>query len=364
MLVDQYLHPRSFAVAFILFALVNTLDRRFVRAGIWVAAAACISPLMAMPGALFALTLAVKPSALERIRPASNAMLAAGVVFRTGASLWDEVAPSYFYLSRWRWYEILGVIGPLVILYVMSRLRPANTLPSFSLVCRRIVVFGFLFAILSLVLCAPQFERFLALQPMRSFHLVYLILILCCGGLIGDKILKNKPLRWVLFFLPFCLMMFCVQRDQFSASDHIEWPGMKPRNEWVQAFQWISRNTPTDAFFALDPYYMESEGEDFHSFRAIAERSMMPDLVKDPAIVSVLSTATKLTSDNFINSSEIAAQWRDKVEAVRGWKDFGANDFHQLSERFGVNWVVLAKPDKSGLPCVYENSTVKVCHLQ
>ena len=142
-------------------------------------------------------------------------------------------------------------------------------------------VFGLFFAAVSLVLCIPPLDRFLPLQPMRAFHLVYIVLFLVLGGLTGEYFLKRNPFRWGLFFLPIFVLMFSVQSCRISASNHIEWPGMKERNQWVQAFNWVRYNTPKDAFFALDPGCMDIEGEDLHGFRAIAERSMMCDMAKD-----------------------------------------------------------------------------------
>ncbi len=194
--------------------------------------------------------------------------------------------------------------------------------------------------------------------------MVYLILFIVIGGLAGEYFLKRKPLRWAFFFMPIFVVMFSVQSYQFSSSDHIEWPGMKPRNQWVRAFNWVRNNTPKDAYFALDPRCMESHGEDFHGFRALAERSMMCDLVKDPAVVSVIFAAGEITTDESVTVSETALEWHDQVTALRDWKNFGPDDFHRLKEHFGVGWVILEKPGVGGLPCIYENDAVRVCRIE
>jgi len=234
---------------------------------------------------------------------------------------------------------------------------------AFRFVSRRIAVFGVLFSAISLTLGMPHFERLLGIQPMRSFHLVYVLLFLYLGGLLGEMILKNKPLRWVLLFLPLCITMFAGQRYQLPASDHIELPWMQSGNQWVQAFQWVRENTPKDAFFALDPYHMDRPGEDSHGFRALAERSMLADQVKDPAVVSVLITANKLLADKFEDHSGVAAAWHEQVTALRNWKNFRIEDFHRLKEQFGVDWVVIEGPPVNGLTCLYENKAVKVCRI-
>ncbi len=363
LLVDQHLHPRAFATAFVLFAIACSLDKKFLRGILWLMAAGAVSPLMAMPGAVFAVFLAIPP----QTRKPLNLLFPAAAVIPGAAtadpSVWDEVTRGYFYLTRWSWYEILGVIGPLVILHALSLIRTSGLRPHYALISRRICVFGLLFAVFSLILCSPPLERYLPLQPMRSFHLVYLLLCIYAGGLAGLRVLRNKPLRWVLFFLPFCIAMFYTQRCQFAASDHIQLPGMTPRNQYVQAFEWVRHNTPKNALFALDPRFMESDAAEFHGFRALAERSMLADLVKDAVVVSVLFTANRLTDEKVVNVSAAAEQWRNEVEATRNWKNFTLEDFRRLKEQFGVEWVVVEKPGVNGLNCVYENNAVRVCRL-
>lgn len=363
MLVHQHLHPRSLAAAFTLFAIAEALDGRLLKAAVWTLPAVLLNPLLACPGVFFAAILAwrrqsASRGAKEQIEP----IFAAGAV--SVNDLWREVTQGYFYLSRWTWYELVGLAAPLAILFSISRTRPSNTLPGFNLVVSQTPVFGLCFAALSLALCAPSLERLAPLQPMRAFHLVYLVLFLVIGGLVGEYVLKRKPLRWALFFLPIFVVMFSVQAYRYPASDHIEWPGIKPRNQWVQAFNWVRGNTPKDAFFALDPGYMEIRGEDLHGFRALAERSRMCDTLKDKVVVSVMFAAGQITTDGWSMASETALNWHDQVTALRDWKNFGPEDFRRLRKRFGVGWVILEKPEASGLPCVYENDAVKVCRIE
>jgi hypothetical protein len=126
----------------------------------------------------------------------------------------------------------------------------------------------------------------------------------------------------------------------------------------VEAFDWVKANTPVDAYFALDPRYMSSAGEDFHGFRGLAERGQMADWDKDPGVVSLFP--------------ELAPRWSREVHALDHWKNFTAEDFHRLHEQFGVGWTVLALPaaDKGGsqaIPlsdCPYRNRGVLVCRIR
>jgi hypothetical protein len=364
LLVDQHLHPRSFTAAFTLFALVDVLDGKFLRACLWTSFAFMLNPLLTCPGAIFAAILAVRRlSASKTVREQLGPAFAVGAVSIN--DLWSEAARDYFYVSRWAWYELIGLVAPLAILFGVSRTRPSNTLPGFNLVVSQTPAFGLCFTALSLaLLSAPSLERFVPLQPMRAMHIVYMIFFLVLGGLAGEYVLKRKPLRWALFFIPVFIVMFSVQIYRLSSSDHIEWPGMKSGNRWVQAFNWVRDNTPKDAFFALDPMYMDKDGPDVHGFRALADRSAMCDMVKDAAVVSVIFAAGEITGDRYVSASEIALKWHDQITALRGWKDFGPDDFRRLRDRFGVDWVILEKPGVDGLACLYENDAVMVCRIE
>ena len=96
------------------------------------------------------------------------------------------------------------------------------------------------------------------------------------------------------------------------------------------------------------PYYMNIPGEDANGFRAIAERSMLADAVKDSGAVSMFPP--------------LAGEWLRQVDAQRGWRNFQPADYHRLQTEFGVNWVVVQKP-VSGLDCPYQNTAVSVCRL-
>ena len=127
----------------------------------------------------------------------------------------------------------------------------------------------------------PSLERLRPFEPMRYLHLLYLLFFLIAGGLLGRYVLGRKIYRWLLLFVPLSAGMFYAQRQMFPASAHLELPGVQPQNPWLQAFAWIRENTPVDALFALDPHYTTLPGEDFHGFRALAERSVLADYEKD-----------------------------------------------------------------------------------
>ena len=80
--------------------------------------------------------------------------------------------------------------------------------------------------------------------------------------------------------------MFASQRMMFACSEHLELPGRTLGQSMAASLRLDSPEHAADAFFALDPEYMAAPGEDYHSFRALAERSQLADNIKDTAVVT------------------------------------------------------------------------------
>jgi hypothetical protein len=95
---------------------------------------------------------------------------------------------------------------------------------------------------------------------------------------------------------------------------------------------------------------MQIHGEDENGFRAIAERSMLADAVKDSGVVTMFPA--------------IADEWLQQVQAQKNWKNFQLQDFRNLWSEYGVNWVVLQVPGPGGLSCPYQNRAVMVCRIE
>ena len=254
------------------------------------------------------------------------------------------------YLLQWQWYEWLGVVAPLVLLWWFSRLARARQLRNLDVLCRALIVYELVYLPVGAVLSIPALETLARFQPNRSLYLLYVLFVLFAGGLLGEYVLKNRVWRWAALFVPLCAGMFVAQRALFPASAHIEWPGASPKNQWVQAFEWIRTNTPRDAVFALDPVYMHFAGEDENGFRAIAQRSMLADAVKDSGAVTMFPP--------------MAEEWLAQVQAQSGWKTFQVQDFERLRAEYGVSWVVLQRPGVAGLECPYLNAAVLVCRVE
>lgn len=350
-LLDQYLNPRNLAAFSGVFAVVRALQRRYVGAGLWLAFAAAMHPFMTFFAASYcALLVLIETWKLRWPRLARRVSLALPIEGRPDPYHEASMYHSFQYLSHWAWYEWLGAIAPLGIFWGFSRLAREKNGGELERVCRAFILYNVIYFAGALVLSLPQnSERLARFQPLRSLHLLYIVMIVIGGGFLGEYVLKNRPWRWVALFLPLGTGMFLAQRALFPASAHVEWPWAASKNEWVQAFVWARDHTPVDGVFAMDPWTMQIPNEDSNGFRCIAQRSMLADAVKDSGAVTMFPA--------------LGEKWWQQVEAQRGWKNLHPADLERLRREFGVSWLVLEQPGVAGLDCPYENHTVRVCRL-
>ena len=350
-IMDQYVNPRNLVACAAIFAIVRVIDKKYLQAALFLVLVAALHPLMSV----FAFSYCVVLLCIEKFDLPSAGLacvLPFGLSFDPPPAAYHQVALEhpYFYLLQWHWYEWLGAIAPIAILYWFSRIARSRQLRNLDLLCRALIVYELVYLLVSLVVTIPaRFEALARLQPMRSLYLLYVLFFLFAGGLLGEYVLKNRVWRWAALFVPLCAGMFMAQRALFPASAHIEWPGAAPKNQWVQAFLWIRANTPRDAIFALDPTHMDIPGEEENSFEAVAERSMLADANKASGAVSMFPA--------------MAEEWFSQIQAQSGWTTFQVQDFRRLKSQYGVSWVVLQQPGTAGLDCPYQNPTVLVCRL-
>jgi hypothetical protein len=254
------------------------------------------------------------------------------------------------FLPQWQWYEWVGLIAPFAVLMWLGRMARSRNLKNLERVCHAAVAYELLYLVIALIIAIPQrFEALARLQPLRSLLLVYIFMLMAIGGLVAEYILKQRVWRWSLLFLPLCAGMFVAQRQLFPSTAHVEWPWSAPKNQWEQAFLWIRQNTPVDATFAIDPFYMEAPSEDRIGFRALAERSRLADANKDSGAVAMFPP--------------LADEWWEQFQAQKNWQHFTRADFLRLEENYRVSWVVLQVAAATGLPCPYKNSAVAVCKI-
>ncbi len=355
-IMDPYATARSFSTPLGLFAVAAALDENWVGSLLWLGLAALLHPLMAGYTAITMLTLALAQRKMWRALSllfAIGWLLCAVIFVATHAAdaglAYNRAAlsRSYFFLSSWRWYEYLGLVIPILLLG-FAGFRSRLPWPS-----RALAITATLIGSSALVtsLCFVHRSRSLLLahlQVLRAFHLVYITGVLLAGGMLG---------RWTRQHMR-AIAVLCVvgsgalvagQRLTYPESNHVEWPGIKPRNLWQEAFLWIRANTPSDAIFALDNDYIESPGEDAQGFRATAERSAVADWFKDGGIAA--------------NFPDAAALWWQGSTATEQLNQ--ASDEQRLArlQPLGVTWIVLPVQTSTGLPCPFTNARVRVCRL-
>ncbi|MBV9182182.1 MAG: hypothetical protein JO356_12800 [Acidobacteria bacterium] len=350
-IIDQYLNPRNLAAVVAIFATTRVLQGRLVRAALWLGFGFPIHPLMTCFAALFSALLLAQRK-FDDNRYWAILLFPVPHLFVRPTPAYHEAMRFHIshFITHWQWYEWLGVVAPVAIFYSIQRLARQQECATVRWVARALVIYNLGFFVLALVISIPKaFEALARIQPLRSLHLLYMLLILIGGGLMGQQVLKRRVGRWLIFFVPLCAGMYWAQRTLFPASAHIEWPWRAPRNPWTQAFVWIQSNTPVDALFAIDPFYNRIPGEDTVGFRACAERSRLADAAKDSGAVSMFPP--------------LAERWWDEFEAQRNWSKFQKQDFINLQRRYGVEWVVLAAPVSSSFDCPYKNPAVAVCKL-
>ena len=207
-------------------------------------------------------------------------------LLRTWLSGSEQALVSYF-MGQWTWYEWLGTLAPLLLFWLLWRIAHKRGETKLAQLSLAIFAYGLFQQIIALVVLGmPALIRLTPMQPMRFLHLIYVFLCLVGGALMGRYLLKAEVWRWAVFLVAANGGMFIAQRQLFAGTAHLEMPYSSPSSPWLEAFAWIRSNTPENAYFAVDPFYMAAPGEDYHSFRALAERSMLTDAIKDTAVVT------------------------------------------------------------------------------
>lgn len=375
MLMDPYVTARSISTPCVLLALAGVLEfflpgdgnparrwRALALGCVAMTLAAAMHPLMAAYGLGCVLVLVCDLSPIEKIRiwgTAGLCLAAVGIAAvvqamgppESGPYLHAAMTRSYWFPGSWHWYEQFGLAAPMIILAIagFGTRREGDAariaLARMALACgATAVIVAALFARTSLAT-----HMVARLQPLRLFQMVYVVMILSVGAVLAERVLQRRLLRWMAAFGVLAGIMLFAGRQTFPSSAHLELPWRAPQNEWVQAFMWINRNTPKDALFALDAHYITSPGEDAQSFRAIAERSVLPDYSKDGGEASITPGLTPawLAGVNAQMKLDTESDVR-RIAALRP---------------LGVNWVVLRREARTEFECDYANDAVKVCRM-
>ena len=379
MLLDRYVTARSISTPCALLALEGALAFLLPEDETWarrvrglalcygaLAVAMMVHPLMAADAMGCVLVLCCVSASTRRVQAWGTLGLCAAAV-GVAATLW-KLAPSdseiyrraavsryYWFLSEWQWYELVGLAAPLLILAVVAFGGRRKGDGARVALARMAVACGLTAVMVAALFARVESVNYLVarLQPLRVFQLVYVVMILMVGAVAAEKVLRRRPVRWVVALAALCGVMLFVERQTFPASAHMELQGavrtIAPQNAWEQAFVWIRQNTPKDALFAMDADYIARPGEDAQCFRAIAERSVLPDYSKDGGEASI--------------TPELARAWAEGQAAQKGLNTETDAERIAALRPLGVSWVVLDQSVGTAFSCEFANGAVKVCRL-
>jgi hypothetical protein len=394
MLMDPYVTARSFSTPCALLALLGALKfllsweneeqeetksspkiRGLALCGVALVLAAAMHPLMGAYAFGCVMVLGCLLSPVRWMRVWGTTALCAAAVAVAGAvqmsslpenEAYRRVAMTryYWFLSEWHWYEIMGLVAPLVILAIVAfRPYPRRVGLTQQAAGGQVALAGLARMGLVVGLMAMTVEALFAraglathavarLQPLRVFQLVYVVMILVVGAALAERMLQRSAVRWVVAFTLLAGAMVFAERQTYPESRHLElpWARGESKNPWEQAFVWISKNTPEDALFALDSHYITTPGEDTQGFRALAERSVLPDYSKDGGVVA--------------NKPGLSTEWMDGETAQAGLS--AETDAARIAalRPLGVGWLVLDRNATTAFRCDYTNRVVKICRLR
>ena len=376
MLMDPYVTGRSLSTPLTLLAIAFALDRwadksastSLLGCSMSLFIAALFHPLMAAYGLAFILFLSL--TRFRRRVLAWTILLVVAIVLAatlqtlapisSPALLAAELSRYYWFLSQWQWFELLGLAGPLIVLALLLRhytRRPSALSQATATLCRASIAAGLIAFTVALLFARESAHTHLVarLQPLRLFLPIYAVMTLLLGATLTQLALDSRQHRIIksvpaLTLLALAAIMFCVQRQTFPASNHLELPGTSANNPWTRAFLWARDNTPRDALFALDARYVNEDNEDAQTFRAIALRSALPDFSKDGGEAAI--------------TPALATQWQPAALAQTNL--YAATDAVRDARLLplGATWIVLHTSAATSHPCPYNNGTVKICRLR
>jgi len=409
-LMDPYLTARSFSTPCMVLALVAVLDmtersrtpdgrrRGLLLWAASIALAAAMHPLMAAYALGATLMLICMRSPSRSVRAWGTVTFAVAALAlaaclqlianpESAAYLRIAMTRTYWFPAQWRWYELVGLAAPLAILTLFAcaghrdaagadapqpalssskglapemwdRAAVDSTLRTPAAALARMAVAvgatAWMVALLFARTGAPT-HLVARMQPLRTFQIVYLVLLLVLGAKLGQLVLRRSVWRWAVAAMLLGGVMLASERTAFPDSNHLELPWTTwttPQNPWVQAFLWIRANTPKDALFALDADYINLPGEDAQCFRAITERSALPDYSKDGGEASI--------------APELSPTWTIAQTAQQGLSAPATTDAARMAALtpLGVSWVVLEATAQTRFDCPYSNAAVRVCRLR
>lgn len=375
LLMDPYVTARSFSTPLSLWALAFALDDWRIKpqsgfgCALLIVLAAAFHPLMAG----YALGLIIVVRAMRNPRSISRLATFGVLVFAAAVLLQAHSAPDspsvvlaaqsryYWFLSQWHWYELFGLVGPLLVLLLVRYPNRNGIRSPGETIATAAIYYGCFAVVMTAALAHESYAAHVIarLQPLRAFLMIYVAMLLLLGAFVQRAFERLASpglgiLRFAIVPLLFtgAFAMFLTERSNFPESPHVElpWQLQRSQNPWFRAFLWCRNNAPQNALFALDANYITVPGEDAQTFRAIAQRSVLPDFSKDGGEAAI--------------TPRLAGEWVAGFTAQLNMDQQTASQLREHLAPLGVDWVILRANSPASLNCPYENGLLKVCRLQ
>jgi hypothetical protein len=356
-LMDPYVTARSFATPLGLLAVAAAVQRRWLRTTLLLALAIALHPLMGAYACAFVLLLGVV--AARRIRLAlflcAAAVAVCAAIFLLAHR--DPIDPAYrqavllaprsfLFLARWRWYEDLGLVLPLLLFALGARaLGPGD--PRRSLCLAALLLGGTAVLIAALFVPPAGPYPLVPLQVLRGFHILYAVGMVLAAGPVRALFGRSRVAA-AAFFVALFAGMFLAEPLSWPACRRVEWPGAAPVNPYRRAFLWIRGHTPPDAVFAFNPQLVYLPNEDEQGFRAISERDHLAD-DKDAGVAAVIPS--------------LAGRWTAQRDPELGLGRMTDTQRRAALTSLGATWLLLPPGAPTAFPCPWRNSVVQVCRL-
>lgn len=376
LLMDPYVTARSLSTPLSLWAIAFALDdwvdapRSLAGCILTIALAAAFHPLMAGYALGLILVLRILRSRMRIfLLTAAAILIFAAIAIAQFHAQPDSPAVTlaaesryYWFLSQWHWYELFGLVGPILVLLLLRYNKRLGLRQNRTILCDSAILYGCFAAAVATVFAHQGYQVHLVarLQPLRAFLMIYIVMFLLLGTSMQqlcEYISTSSARHYVRYAMVAILLvtglgMFLAQRHEFRSSAHIElpWQLRESPNPWIRAFLWCRENTPQNAMFALDANYIMLPGEDAQSFRAIARRSVLPDFSKDGGESAI--------------TPRLADEWVAGFTAQLHLDQQTASELRQHLAPYGVNWVLLRSDSPAALDCPWHQDALKVCKLQ
>src|SRR5262249_17879590 len=136
-ILDQYVNPRNLSAVTALFAIARTVDRKYWQAAIFLGVTAAIHPFMSAFAIFFCgLLVAFHGTGMKQV--AMAAVFPLGLTLDPPPKSYHFAAQihSFHYITRWQWYEWLGALAPIAILWWFSKIAERQGWDNLRLLCR------------------------------------------------------------------------------------------------------------------------------------------------------------------------------------------------------------------------------------